>query len=71
MIKFPKFNKVDKYLVTERTNIPLLTGAEVMFNNKPACINEVNERTGWVYVTQDKHTYRVYPSNIGAKWLHS
>jgi len=67
-INFPRFNKVPTMLLT-KNGTPLLVGATVTFDNQPAIIHSMNPKTGWVYVTQDNHTYRIYPRDIGAKWF--
>jgi len=73
-INFPRFNKVEKYLVTERNKVPLLVGSVVYIKDKPAYISEVSERTGFVYITtmdERKEHLRVFPQDIGAIWLQS
>jgi hypothetical protein len=69
MINFPKFNK-RKTMLTTLNGVPLLTGANVTFDNAPAIIQSMNEKTGWVYIQQYGLNLRVFPKDIGAKWSH-
>ena len=57
------------YLLTKRNDVPLLVGSNVTFDNQPAYIKHMDEKTGWVYIKQKGHVYRIYPSSIGAKWF--
>jgi hypothetical protein len=67
--KFPNFTK-RKTMLTTLNGVPLLVGATVTFDNALAIIESTNEKTGWVYIKQHGLNLRVFPKDIGAKWLH-
>lgn len=59
------------YLLTKKSNTPLLTGSIVHFHKRPAYIKHMDERSGFIYiVTMDERAehLRAFPKDIGAKW---
>jgi len=56
----------------KRNDVPLLVGSVVHFKKRPAYIQSMDAKSGFVYiVTMDERAehLRAFPKDIGAKWF--